>query len=226
MFCDAAFVQRNTVRFNGYEGKPGGGGGGINSESDYNLCLLDWVSGGRSARGENWDFYSYESRNEIWTSPISTCSAKTKNRLLLRDMLLLHPPVMPKPPNVPETSSYAIYATLIIHGALFSSLAEHFIHEFEALPRLGIHARTWANSDTFSNNGSDYVSDDEKLRVERQERERRDGVIWTAARVRGFVVVKFAAREVEGARAWVRDMVVGDGTVVREFGERGVLCLK
>ncbi|MSU35659.1 MAG: urease accessory protein UreD [Pedosphaera sp.] len=32
------------------------------------LILLDWVTSGRSARGERWQFDCYESRNEVWVN--------------------------------------------------------------------------------------------------------------------------------------------------------------
>ncbi|KAF2205665.1 hypothetical protein GQ43DRAFT_436798, partial [Delitschia confertaspora ATCC 74209] len=209
-FRESAFVQKNVVRFVGY-GDDGG----------YNLCICDWVSGGRGARGENWDFWSYESRNEIWGVPSSTPDdekAGKKKRLLLRDNLLLHPSVLPAHQSQP----YTIYATLILHGPLFSPLANHFLDEFTLLPRLG--SRNW-DSDQIP----PELSVKEKRRKERQEKEKRDGLIWSAAKVRdGFTLVKLACpgeAGVESARSWLKDMILEEGSVVESFGERGVMCL-
>ncbi|TDZ22359.1 Urease accessory protein UreD [Colletotrichum orbiculare MAFF 240422] len=33
------------------------------------LCLLDWVTQGRTARGEDWGFVKWTGRNEVWSSP-------------------------------------------------------------------------------------------------------------------------------------------------------------
>ena len=221
-FKDAAFRQGNRYSFCGWEDAKGSEG--------YNLCACDWVSSGRAARGENWDFWSYESRNEIWGMPDPSASMGTeKKRLLLRDNLLLHPPLLPKAPAQPRGKEYGIFGTLILHGGVFEGLGKWFLDEFEGLPRLGAYARSWNTYGDSSNgvtNGDDSPSMREKWRTERQTREVRDGLMWSAAKVRGFVIVKFAAREVEGARSWLRDMIVTEGSVVRGFGERGVLCLK
>lgn len=48
-FAGASFVQRQTFRL-----APGA-----------SLVLLDWMTGGRTARGERWAFSRYASRNEI-----------------------------------------------------------------------------------------------------------------------------------------------------------------
>jgi len=48
------------------------------------LCVCDWVTSGRSARGENWDIFEYKSRNEVWDT-----ESTGRKRLLLRDNLIL-----------------------------------------------------------------------------------------------------------------------------------------
>jgi len=47
--------------------------------SDASLALVDWMSSGRSARGERWNFVRYSARNEIYRS----------GELLLLDNVLL-----------------------------------------------------------------------------------------------------------------------------------------
>ncbi|EEH07611.1 urease accessory protein UreD [Histoplasma capsulatum G186AR] len=49
------------------------------------LCILDWVTQGRTARGEDWDFHSWKGRNEVWSEDPSTGARK----LLLRDTVVL-----------------------------------------------------------------------------------------------------------------------------------------
>jgi urease accessory protein len=66
----------------------------------------------------------------------------------------------------------------------------------------------------------------EQRRSDRQQRENVDGLVWSAANVRGFVLVKFASREVEGSRNWLRDMIKEEGSLLDTFGERAILCLK
>jgi len=178
-----------------------------------NLCVCDWVTSGRSARGENWDVYEYKSRNEVWTVD----EAGTK-RLLLRDNLVLDELGQTEMQLASRMDGYSVFATVIVRGPLFAPLSTFFLHEFEALPRIG--GRDWGDG------GSPELSAREQWRLERQQREQADGLVWSAANVRGFVLVKLASREVEGSRNWLRDMFTEEGSVLRLFGERAILCLK
>jgi urease accessory protein len=177
------------------------------------LCTCDWVTSGRSARGENWDIHEYKSRNEVWTSDDAG-----KKRLLLRDNLILDKHGQTGMALSARMDGYSVFGTLIVRGPVFASLAQFFVDEFEALPRIG--GRNWG----------DVVQPDltpkEQRRHDRQQREKADGLIWSAANVRGFVLVKYASREVEGSRNWLRDMIREEGSVLDAFGERAVLCLK
>jgi urease accessory protein len=177
------------------------------------LCACDWVTSGRSARGENWDIHEYKSRNEVWT-----LDGAGKKRLLLRDNLILDKHGHTDMALSSRMDGYSVFGTLIIRGPIFASLSQFFQTEFEALPRIG--GRNWG----------DAVQADltpmEQRRHDRQQREKVDGLVWSAANVRGFVLVKFASREVEGSRNWLRDMIKEDGSVLRSFGERAILCLK
>ncbi|OGE47508.1 hypothetical protein PENARI_c042G03017 [Penicillium arizonense] len=49
------------------------------------LCVLDWVTQGRTSRGENWNFRFWRGRNEVWAADEKT----GKSRLLLRDSVIL-----------------------------------------------------------------------------------------------------------------------------------------
>jgi len=177
------------------------------------LCACDWVTSGRSARGENWDIHEYKSRNEVWT-----LDGLKKKRLLLRDNLILDKHGRTSMHLSQRMDGYSVFGTLIIRGPVFSTLSQHFLDEFEALPRIG--GRNWGDV------VEPELTPREQRRAQRQKREKADGLIWSAANVRGFVLVKFASREVEGSRNWLRDMIKEEGSVMRSFGEGAVLCLR
>lgn len=177
------------------------------------LCACDWVTGGRSARGENWDIHEYRSRNEVWTS-----DRTGKKRLLLRDNLILDKHGYTGMQLSERMDGYSVFGTLIIRGPVFASLAQYFMEEFEALPRIG--GRDWGDSAQLE------LSPKEQRRAQRQAQEKKEGLVWSAANVRGFVLVKFASREVEGSRNFLRDMIMDEGSVAASFGERALLCLK
>ncbi|KAJ4323685.1 hypothetical protein N0V94_001744 [Neodidymelliopsis sp. IMI 364377] len=177
------------------------------------ICACDWVTSGRSARGENWDIYEYKSRNEVWATEESG-----KKRLLLRDNLILDKHGRTDMDLSSRMDGYSVFGTLIVRGPVFASLAKFFLDEFEALPRIG--GRNWGDAI------QPELSDKERRRAERQSRESTDGVVWSAASVRDFMLVKFASKEVEGSRNWLRDMIKEEGSVLSAFGERALLCLK
>jgi urease accessory protein len=177
------------------------------------LCACDWVTSGRSARGENWDIHEYKSRNEVWTSDDTG-----KKRLLVRDNMILDKNGWTDMALSSRMDGYSVFGTLIIRGPVFLSLAQFFLNEFEALPRIG--GRNWGDT------AQSVLTTAEQRRHDRQRREQTDGLIWSAAKVRGFVLVKFASREVEGSRNWLRDMIKEDRSVLQTFGERAILCLK
>ncbi|KAF2260155.1 UreD-domain-containing protein [Lojkania enalia] len=181
------------------------------------LCACDWVTSGRSARGENWDIYEYRSRNEVWAlSP--DFDGNSKKKLLLRDNLILDKTGQTNMALSERMDGHSVFGTLIIRGPMFADLQKFFLGEFEALPRIG--GRNWGDQVQMELNRG------EQWRIDRQQREKSDGLVWSAANVRGFVLVKFASREVEGSRNWLRDMVREEGSLVRGFGERSILCLK
>ena len=112
-----------------------------------------------------------------------------------------------------------VFGTLIIYGPIFKNLADWFLNEFSSQPRMG--AKNWTSE----------APEEEKspggLRNERRRRqEQADALLWTAARVRGFVLVKFGAREVDGARRWLGAIMRQEGSVEREFGHQALFCLR
>lgn len=178
-----------------------------------NLCVCDWVTSGRSARGENWDIHGYKSRNEVWS-----IDENGEKKLLLRDNLILDKYGQADMRLSSRMDGYSVFGTLIIRGPIFTSLSQFFLDEFEALPRIG--GRNWGDT------ALPELSPSEQRRLERQQRESVEGLVWSAANVRGFVLVKFASRAVEGSRNWLKDMIMEEGSLLHSFGERAVMCLK
>ena len=197
----------------------------ILSDRTSSLCVLDWVTSGRSARGENWDCDAYSSRNEVFAA---APDVKGRGRLLVRDNIFLHSQGVEGLEGVSireRVNKWAIVGTLIVTGPLFEGLSKFFMNEFELLPRIG--APKFAVMEGRGDSDGEGDERRRKWRERRWEREKRDGVLWTASRVRDvFVVVKFVAPSVEGARAWLRAMLEEEGGVERAVGERGLMCLR
>jgi urease accessory protein len=177
------------------------------------LCVLDWVSNGRPANGENWSFLRYGSRNEIYIA-----KPDGARRLLLRDNMLLDDQTVHD--NVARRmDNLAAYGSLILYGPIFSALGAFFMREFKNLPRIG--GRKW-------DSGSEDEVDDPSAvaRLKRQRMETAGNLLWSVASVRGCVVVKFGAPTLETGRRWIWTMLKDEGSIVRNFGERALLCLR
>ncbi|RAO70775.1 uncharacterized protein BHQ10_006787 [Talaromyces amestolkiae] len=176
------------------------------------LCVLDWVTQGRSARGENWDFQIWKGRNEVWSEDKTT----GKRRLLLRDSLVLDEEAAVRPQNQTNiqpsglvrerTHPHGVLGTLILYGPMFDRLGSFFMETFTSQPRIG--GRNWSS-----------VTTAEPSSIQ-------DKVTWTAARVRaGFVLVKFGAKDLEAAREWIGSVIREEGSIAREFGEEALFCI-
>ncbi|OMP83778.1 putative urease accessory protein ureD-like [Diplodia seriata] len=224
-FAESGFVQKQ--RYVVLLPRPGE----MEGSAPGSLCVLDWVSEGRSARGEHWDCYEYTSRNEVWLAP-SEAELEPKDwdgaetgRLLLRDNVILNNEggegAAAAGTIVGRMDELAAFGTLILYGAQFELLGNFFLDEFQAMPRIG--AKKWH---TATADEHQEPTPQEAWRAERLQQEVDDGVLWTAAAVRGAVLVKFGAKSVEGARKWLGSMIKSEGTVEKHFGERAVLCLK
>ena len=181
------------------------------------LCLLDWVNEGRRARGESWAFNRWTGRNEIFLEQGSD-PGNSKRRLLLRDAIILDGSTAGKLAS--SMDGMGVVGTLILHGPLFKSLGQHFMSEFAKVPRIG--GRNWSTA----GESAELASPAERSRDERLQQERKDGLLWTAANVRGMVLVKFGAHEVEGARNWLGRLLKEEGSVLSEFGDQALLCIK
>lgn len=244
-------------------------------EPGGSVGLIDWVTEGRSARGESWVMDGWRGKNEIWevrklaenapAAGMETQNAKGEQQehkiLKIRDSLILQrDPITGLFPSLSSPTSpspIGVLGTLILHGPLFTPLSTFLLSEFSSLPRIG--ARNWEDDDnSISSNTAPArprMTAQQQWRAQRQQQEKQDGVLWTAARVRGgTTVVKFSAREVEGGRRWLRAMLrveegvgVGEGegqgkregenegfeqeekeetSIARLFGEGGMMFLK
>ncbi|GIJ89270.1 hypothetical protein Asppvi_008201 [Aspergillus pseudoviridinutans] len=180
------------------------------------LCVLDWVTQGRTSRGENWDFHLWKGKNEVWTH-----DAAGKKKLLLRDSIILDDEIDAVClENESETFSHnnlirertrphGIIGTLILYGPVFEDLASFFMDRFTSQPRIG--ARNWSSSAPAA--------------VEMPPNADSE-VTFTAARVRGgFVLVKFGANDFETAKNWLGGILRDEGTVPKQFGEESLMCL-
>ncbi|KAL2835352.1 UreD urease accessory protein-domain-containing protein [Aspergillus pseudoustus] len=175
--------------------------------AEANLFVLDWVCAGRAARGEEWEFSEYTSRNEVWDVQDCAGSVKAKKKKLrLRDNLVLKEALSPSASFSSnfrdEMDGLGVFGSVIMRGPLFRGLGDFFLAKYEQHPRIGLRRQ-----------GEDLCpSTSIKL--------------WTAASIRGCVMVKFGARDVDSARRWLREMLVSEGTVEREFGPKALLCLQ
>ncbi|KAI1395950.1 UreD-domain-containing protein [Hypoxylon fuscum] len=187
------------------------------------LCLLDWVTQGRTARGEDWNLTRWIGRNEVWASPNTST---TKGRLLVRDTIILNAATRPAgSPSLRESMhGHAIVGTLILRGPMTKSIGDFFLAEFAALPRLG--ARDFRSVEMREKEDAIPQSPHERWRTTRLQEERDNQVLWSAANVRGCIVVKFGAATVEAARNWIGDMLLQEGSIERDFGEQALMCVR
>lgn len=172
----------------------------VDPAGSSSLLMLDWVSEGRPARGESWTLSTWKGRNEI-----RQLDDSFQGRLLLRDALMLHEEDLGAD-LAQKTNGMGVFGTLIVYGPMFRELGDFIMQEFAARPRIG--AKAW------------------DLTGERQAPKVDDGFLWTAAIVRGFVLLKFGSSEVNKARIWLGRLLRRQGTVEREFGSQSLLCLR
>lgn len=187
------------------------------------LCFLDWVTQGRAARGEDWSFIRWKGCNEVWAAK-ENCGSKDK-RLLVRDTVTLSAADSEDLGRSLRDTMHklAVSGTLILTGPLMKSVADFFMSEFAALPRVG--ARDFRSREVQINDDG-KLSDAERWRAQRISMEKEQGVLWSAAHVRGCVVVKFGARTVEAGRDWVGIMLAREGSISRLFGDQSLMCVR
>jgi len=179
-------------------------------ERGGSVGVVDWIVEGRRARGESWGFEGWRGRNELWD-----VYGGGKRRLLVRDAVVLEGRDVRG-----RMDGVGVFGTVILRGPLFKGLGEFFVEEFKALPRIG--GRNWGGV-------GDVVKEltaREKWRGQRVRKEKVEGVLWTACHIRGCTVVKFSAKEVEGAREWLGGMLREEGSVGKEFGPGGLMFVR
>lgn len=196
-------------------------------EKGASVGAVDWVTEGRRARNESWAMHEWRGRNEIWgvipVKPDKTGQGPTMERkiLMVRDSVILHPDSV-KGGIKAVVAGAGVFGTLLLYGSIFAPLSEFFLSEFSSLPRIG--GRNW-NPDGHS--VEEDLSARQRWRKHRLEKEKADGVLWTAARVRGGVtVVKFSATRVEGGRTWLGSMLREEASIGREFGDGALMFVR
>ncbi|KAM0272180.1 hypothetical protein ACHAQH_008830 [Verticillium albo-atrum] len=190
------------------------------------LCLLDWVTQGRSARGENWDFARWKGRNEIWLGEGNDESFPSgPSRLLVRDTVVLNETTsgLTGRPLRGSMHGHGVFGSLILRGPQLQKLGDFFLAEFGRLPRLG--ARDFRTLEAREKEDTNRSADD-SWRLQRLALEKEHAVLWSAANVRGCVVVKFGAATVEGGRQWLADMLLREGSITDLYGDQAIMCLR
>ncbi|KIW21063.1 hypothetical protein PV08_01642 [Exophiala spinifera] len=175
----------------------------VEPDGTSSLLMLDWVSEGRRALGESWTLWSWKGRNEV-----REFDGRSRGRLLIRDAVILHEDGLGGMGLVDKADNMAIFGTLIVYGTRLESLAEFLVKEFANQPRIG--AKNWTQEPV----------------AHAAQAQQTPGLLWTVARVRGFVLVKFGAKDLDGARHWLGDLLKQEGTVEQLFGHQALMCLR
>lgn len=190
--------------------------------STSSLCFLDWVTQGRIARGEDWSFIRWKGCNEVW---LRAAGAEGNLRLLVRDTVELSSPdsLLLGRPLRETMHKLAVFGTLILRGEKMKPVGDFFLKQFDALPRLG--ARDFRTLEDQVKEES-AMSEFERWRSAMIKMEKDNGVLWSAAQVRGCVVVKLGARTVEAGKEWTAAMLLKEGTIPFHFGDESLMCLR
>jgi urease accessory protein len=185
------------------------------------VCLLDWVTQGRVARGENWDFTKWVGRNEVW---LANGQNNEKARLHIRDVVILDGDANSSSMRKLKDTMHglSVFGTLILRGSRMKSLSSFFLSEFGALPRIGV--RSFGNTDSKKLEEANMTAE-ARWRLERLGIEGSQGVLWSAASMRDCVVVKFGAPSVEAGRVWIGSMLSKEGTITKIFGDQALMCV-
>lgn len=191
--------------------------------ANASLCLLDWVTQGRTALGENWSLARWIGRNEVWFTPQNK---NTQDRLLVRDTVILDSANRPAgSPSLQESMyGHAVVGTLILRGPMTKSIGEFFLSEFAALPRIG--GRDFRSAEARQKDEAILQTSLESWRIKRLQEEKDRHILWSAANVRGCIIVKFGAATVEAGRNWIGSMLLREGSIEKHFGEQALMCVR
>lgn len=177
------------------------------------LCMLDWVNEGRKARGESWQLWKWKGRNEVRKA---SEGGSGPGKLLLRDAMFLSDGVEGDIGLLEKSNDMGVFGTMILYGPTFSRLGDFMMNEFLSQPKLG--NRSWKKN---------HEKTEAEIQGElKQAIEKEEGFLWTAARVRGFVLIKFGSRDINGARRWLRTLIRREGSIEYHFGNQALMCLR
>ncbi|KAJ5497258.1 Urease accessory protein UreD [Penicillium fimorum] len=216
------------------------------------VCVLDWVTQGRTSRGENWNFQFWRGRNEVWAE-----DDKGNRQLLLRDSVILDDEsgdldatsvsneveveegvkgkventthdtntALAKPADMPPQAPAGLTPlNLIAERTRPHGVVGTLILSGPVFEALGSFMLSQFQSQPRI--GSRNWSDHAPSSVSEPSISNKGDVTWTAARVRaGFVLVKFGAKDFETAKHWLGGLIREEGSVIREFGEEALCCL-
>jgi urease accessory protein len=98
------------------------------SRDAASLVVLDWVTSGRVALGEEWAFSRYYSANHVWV----------EGKRIVKDVMLLEDPETDMKPLARRTlfdrlSPYSCYATLILYGPVVKNVIREMTERYEAI---------------------------------------------------------------------------------------------
>lgn len=110
-----------------------------------------------------------------------------------------------------------VFGIIVIGGPMFQMLGEFFLERYASQPRIGEKIWSTPTEPGCGGEAKNNVSN---------ERHLDSTLTWTATSIRGFIIVRFHAKTVEVARRWLREMLVQDGTVEKEFGRQYLFCLQ
>jgi len=170
---------------------------------------VDGVNEGRRTRGEGWVAKKWKTKSEVWR--MEEGEEQSHRKLLLRDSIVLDGEQEGEVARRME--GLGVFGTVLLVGPVLEALGDFFVEKFMVLPRIG--GRDWG--DRVKVQGLD---EREVWRRERWKKEEENGIVWTAARVRGCVVIKF------GARKWLGAVLRMEGIVAREFGKGGLIRVR
>ncbi|RAL59287.1 hypothetical protein DID88_007000 [Monilinia fructigena] len=165
-----------------------------------------------------------QGHTKIFKSSTREVITRQKLQVTIEDgasVCLLPDPVQPFAGSVYEQSQ-----TFIIKGggSLFEKLSTFFLSEFAALPRIG--ARDFRSDDKKERDNEVILSRHESWRLRRLRQEKDEGILWSAAKVRGCTVVKFGAPTVESGRVWIGGMIKEECSISEIFGEDSLMCVR
>jgi urease accessory protein len=95
---------------------------------DASLVVLDWITSGRMALGEEWAFSRYYSANHVWVD----------GKLIAKDVMLLEDKEtdvrsLPRRTLLDRLSPYSCYAALILYGPMALPVIHELTERYEAI---------------------------------------------------------------------------------------------